>query len=150
MSEVNLEQWNETYSTTEVEEEGKDVEYTEVPDGSYNVKVDKVDLKNSQNGNPMLAWQLRITGPTQANRVLFRYNMLMNENNVKWLKKDLIICGIKLSKLSDLANHLEDLLDINLEVTKKTNGDFENVYFNKFITEGGGAETSSMEDDVPF
>ena len=143
--DVNLEQWNDSYADAVVEESD---EYADIPDGNYDVTVAKVELKNSQKGNPMLSWQLKITGPKMAGRMMFRHNMIMNDNNVKWLKSDLSVCGIILDKLSDLAGRLEDLLDLNIKVTKKTNGDFENVYLNGLI--GSNDAGGSVEEDVPF
>jgi len=41
------------------------------------------------------------------------------------------LCGVDLEKLSDLPKHLKKLLDVKLEVTKKTKGDNENIFFNR-------------------
>ena len=48
-----------------------------VPDGRYSVNVDRVELKRSQNsGAKMLEWELRILGPSQAGRKLWKYTLL--------------------------------------------------------------------------
>ena len=70
-------------------------------------------------------------------------------NTLKFVKTDLHICGLDLEKLSDLPRNLSKLLDVKLEVTKKTKGDNENINFNsrivndrtpgKFRQEAGGA-----------
>ena len=54
-------------------------------------------------------------------------------NTLKFVKTDLHICGLDLEKLSDLPRNLSKLLDVKLEVTKKTKGDNENIYFNSRI-----------------
>ena len=63
-----------------------------------------------------------------------------------------------LQKLSDLPANLERLLDVKLEVTKRTKGDSENVYFNHRIVLDEGAagagwsdaHSGSSSEDVPF
>ncbi len=41
--------------------------------------------------------------------------------------------GMVLTKFSELAGRLEELLDVTLELTKRTKGDYSNVYFNRRI-----------------
>ncbi len=40
---------------------------------------------------------------------------------------------MELAKFSELADRLEELLDVTLEVTKRTRVDYTNVYFNRRI-----------------
>ena len=108
-------------------------QFDEVPDGKYQVKVEKVELARTQNGAPMLKWHLRVLGPQHRGRMMFRNNVMASSENIKFLKADLLACGLELGKLSDLPERLGELLDIALEVTRKTRGDFANVYINKRI-----------------
>ena len=129
MPPVDLADLDEDYTQAEVQEDSFDA----VPDGKYQVAVAKVHIARSKtSGAPMLKWQLKILGPTHAGRYLFRNNMLRKES-LAWLKTDLHRCGVALEKVSDLPSRLNDLLDIALEVTKKTKGDNENVYIGKRI-----------------
>lgn len=114
-------------------------EFPDVPDGKYQVKVDKVELTASKvTGNPMLKWDLVIlVGPYEGQH-LFRNNMLASPENLKYLKTDLHTCGVDLPRLSALESSLSQLLDITLEVQQKSrrdnNGnDQKNVYINKRI-----------------
>lgn len=110
-------------------------EIGEVPSGKYQVRVEKVYLKTSKTGKPMLAWQLRIVGGQYENQCLFRNNMLCSAENLKWLKTDLQTCGVFISGPSELKKQevLTELLDIVLEVTKKVNGDYDNIYLNSRV-----------------
>lgn len=65
--------------------------------------------------------------------MLWRNNVMATRENLKWLKTDLHVCGLDLQKLSELPANLERLLDVKLEVTKRTKGDNENIYFNRRI-----------------
>ena len=128
-------------------------DFDSVPDGKYQVNVEKVELTETHtSGNPMLKWTLRIIAPQQVNRLMWR-NSVITAKTLKFLKTDLHVCGLDLERLSDLPNHLGRLLDVKLEVTKRTKGDNENIYFNRRIDIATGANGYAREAGdalVPF
>ena len=129
--------------------EVSDSEFDSVPDGKYQVIVERVELVRTTKGDPMLKWTLRILGPTHEGRLLWRNNVMANSENVKWLKKDLYACELHLARISELPANLERLLDIHLDVTKKTRGEYESVYINKRIrtaAEAGAASTGKAKE----
>ena len=135
--DIDLTQFDEDYPEMEVE----DREFEPVPDGKYQVSVDKVEITRSKtSGNPMLKWCLKIIAPRFIGRLLWRNNMMVTKDNIRWLKGDLELCGLKLAKLSDLPANLENLLDVMLEVTKRTRGEFENIYFNRLLDLDAGRD----------
>ena len=150
--DLDLAQFDDDFETAEVEEK----EFDEIPDGKYQVKVDRVELTRSESsGNPMLKWALKIIGPAHKGRLLWRNNVIASAENVKWLKNDLYTCGLQIEKLSELSGKLEPLLDIGLEVTKRTKNEFENIYFNRRIVLDdsdavGSAGGASDNDMIPF
>jgi hypothetical protein len=109
----------------------EDSDFDPVPDGKYQVFVERVELLRSKAGNPMLKWCLRILGPQCQGRLLWRNNVIGSAENLKWLKTDLHTCGLTLGKLSELPARLPVLLDVRLEVTKRTRGENESVFLNK-------------------
>ena len=143
---IDLAQFDDDFHAEQTEERG---DFESVPDGKYQVAVEKVELTEAQStGNPMLKWTLRVIAPKFINRLMWR-NSVITHNTLKYLKSDLHLCGLDLDKISDLPKHLKTLLDVKLEVTKKTKGDNENIFFNrridndrapgKFRQEAGGA-----------
>ncbi len=145
IEEFDLTQLDDEYEEAPVEER----EFDDIPDGKYQVRVEKAELTRSQtSGNPMLKWTLKILGPRFAGRYLWRNNVITRDN-LKWLKTDLHTCGVVLSKLSELQSRLGDLLDITLEVTKKTRGESESIYINRRIVID---ESREVEDSAlaPF
>lgn len=125
---VDLTQFDQPYSEEKPEERGESV-----PDGTYQVTVEKVELTESKtSGNPLLKWKLKVIAPKQIGRIIWR-NSVFTANTLKYIKTDLHLCGLDLEKLSDLPKHLEKLLDVKLEVTKKTKGENESVFFNRRI-----------------
>ena len=128
---IDLSQFDNDFRSEQPEERG---DFESVPDGKYQVVVEKVELTEAHTtGNPMVKWTLRVLAPKFINRLMWR-NSVITHNTLKYVKTDLHLCGLDLDKISDLPNHLKKLLDVKLEVTKKTKGDNENIYFNSRIT----------------
>src|ERR1044071_6978576 len=101
LPDIDLSQFDEEFAAAPVEER----EFSEVPDGKYQVQVDKVELTTAKSsGNAMLAWTLRILGPQYAGRLLWRHNVIATRENVRWFKNDLHVCGLDLVKLSELRD----------------------------------------------
>jgi hypothetical protein len=66
------------------------------------------------------------------------------------VKGDLKTLGLELSKFSELSGRLEELLDVTLEVTKRTRGDYTNVYFNRRIRIAAVSNGEIPVGDMPF
>ncbi|MBU0616547.1 MAG: DUF669 domain-containing protein [Planctomycetes bacterium] len=119
----------------------------EVPDGKYQVRVQRVKLERSQKGDPMLKWDLVVLSGPHANRHIFK-NAVITQASLKFVKADLKTLGLELPRFSELPNHLQQLLDHALEVTKRTKDEYTNVYFNKRIQVPAGEPIP--EGDIPF
>jgi hypothetical protein len=147
---IDLTQFDDEYRSEQPEERG---DFESVPDGKYQVTVEKVELTEAQStGNPMLKWTLRVIAPKFINRLMWR-NSVITHNTLKYVKTDLHLCGLDLEKLSDLPRQLKGLLDVKLEVTKKTKGDNENIFFNRRIETGrtsGNFRQEAGDALVPF
>ena len=147
---IDLSQFDKEYREQQPEEGG---DRDSVPDGKYQVNVEKVELTEAQSsGNPMLKWKLRVIAPKFINQVMWR-NSVITHKTLKYVKTDLHICGLDLDKLSDLPQRLAALLDVKLEVTKKTKGDNENIFFNRRIDNDRAPGKFRQEADdalVPF
>lgn len=115
-----------------------------IPDGPYDVRVESVELtKSKTSGQPMLKWALRILGPAHQNRMLWK-NRVINQNTIKWVKAELDICGLEAEPFSDLPKLLPALLGIELQVMKRTNNGYEDIYFNRLVKD------QVDDDDLPF
>jgi len=144
----DLSEFDEEYASAEVEERS----FEAIPDGKYQVQVDRLEMAHAKtSGNPMLKWSLKILGPSHQGRLLWRNNVMASAENIKWLKADLFACGLELEKLSDLPANLEKLLDVKLEITKRTRGENENIYFNRRIVMDDIPDANDeLADDIPF
>lgn len=150
-ADIDLSRFDDDFAEAPIEER----EFDEVPDGKFQVNVDKVELTTAKSsGNAMLKWTLRILGPQYAGRLLWRHNVMATRENIRWLKNDLHLCGLDLVRLSELPDHLNQLLDVQLEVTKRTRGENVNIYFNRRLMldeQGtGAAHGRTGRDGVPF
>ncbi len=116
---MDLTQFDEGYNQAEVQVSN----FVEVPDGKYQVQIEKVEIVSTSTGKPMIKWQFHIRGGNEnfIGKKLFK-NSVITENTLKMIKSDLMTMGVELKKFSDLPSHLSDLLDLGLEVFKKTSG----------------------------
>jgi hypothetical protein len=121
--------------------------YEEVPDGKYQVRVQRAALGTSQAGDAMLKWDLVVLSGQHAGRHVFK-NAVITHKSLPFVKGDLHTLGVQLGKFSDLPNHLEALLDQTLEITKRTRGEYTNVYFNRRL-EGLSSEGLGLASDEP-
>ena len=123
---VDLREFDEDYDQAEAPD------FEEVPDGKYQVRVMKAQLGKSTKGDPMLKWDMVVLSGPQAGRHVFK-NSVITRDSIPYVKGDLKTLGLVLPRFSDLGDHLEKLLDKTAEVTKRTRGEFANVYINKLI-----------------
>ncbi|MBU6172984.1 MAG: DUF669 domain-containing protein [Planctomycetes bacterium] len=121
----------------------------EVPDGKYQARIDSVRLDSSQKGDPMIKWDLQVLSGSQAGRHIFK-NSVITQASLPYVKGDLKTLGMELAKFSELAGRLEELLDVTLEVTKRTRGDYTNVYFNRRIRIAIAPTGESPAGGMPF
>ena len=145
---VDLSYLDDEYAETEIPEQ----EFSPIPDGKYQVLVERAEISTAQSsGNPMLKWTLRILGPAYRDRLLWKNSVLLS-GLLQYVKKDLQTCGIHLQRISDLPDHLESLLDVRLEIVKKTKNESESIYFNKLISRSAedNYERTSKEAMTPF
>ncbi len=142
-SHVDLSDFDDDFSSAE------SPSFDEVPDGKYQVTIDSVRLDRSQRGDPMIKWDLLVIAGPHQGRHIFK-NSVITPAALPYVKGDLKTVGLQLAKFSDLSARLEDLLDVNLEITKRTRGDYTNVYFNKRIEIAAGNSRSHSDDGVPF
>jgi len=142
-SDVDLSEFDDDFSSAEAPS------FDEVPDGKYQVRIDAVRLDRSQKGDPMIKWDLIVIAGQHNGRHIFK-NSVITPAALPFVKGDLKTLGLELAKFSDLAGRLKSLLDVTLEITKRTRGEYANVYFNKRIQIADDAATQPPADEVPF
>lgn len=126
--------------------------HDEVPDGKYQVRIHGVRLDRSQKGDPMIKWDLVVIAGSQCNRHIFK-NSVITPAALPFVKGDLKTLGLNLAKFSELQQRLEELLDVTLEVTKRTKGEYTNVYLNKRMQLAASAAAPPPprnSGDIPF
>ena len=124
-------------------------EYDEVPDGKYHARIESVRLETSQKGDPMIKFDLEVLSGSHAGRHIFK-NSVITQASLPYVKGDLRTLGLELSKFSELSGRLDELLDVTLEITKRTRGDYSNVYFNRRIRLASTSNGEVPTKDLPF
>ena len=142
--DFGLAEFDEEFSSAEAPS------FEEVPDGKYQTRIQSVKLDRSQRGDPMIKWDLVVISGRHEGRHIFK-NSVITTAALPFVKADLKTAGLELSRLSELESRLEQLLDVLLEVTKRTRDEYANVYFNKrFQLAGGYTPPARSGDDCPF
>ena len=140
---VDLSSYDDDFATAEAPA------YDEVPDGKYQARIESVKLESSQKGDPMIKFDLEVLSGSQAGRHIFK-NSVITQASIPYVKGDLKTLGLELAKFSQLSERLEELLDVTLEVTKRTRGDYTNVYFNRRIQIAAASHGDVPSGDMPF
>jgi hypothetical protein len=98
----------------------------------------------------MIKFDLEVLSGSHAGRHIFK-NSVITQASIPYVKGDLKTLGLELSKFSELSGRLEELLDVTLEVTKRTRGDYTNVYFNRRIRLAAASNGEvPPSPDMPF
>ena len=126
-----------------------------VPDGRYNAEIEQVILTRATGGAPMLEYTLVIIsdGPHKGRKVW--YHRTITERSLKWVKLELSVCGLRLERISEVADHLPALAKVRLDITIRTKGEHRNVYFNRRL-DATAADANVFEggdeggDDFPI
>ena len=140
---VDLTAFDDEFNTAEAPSQD------EVPDGKYQVRIDSVRLEHSQKGDPMIKWDLIVLSGSQAGRHIFK-NSVITAASLPFVKGDLKTVGLALTKFSELEGRLEELLDVTLELTKRTKGEYANVYFNRRIQIAITTSSNRADSIAPF
>jgi Protein of unknown function (DUF669) len=116
-----------------------------VPDGEYPVVVEQVELTRTRtSGNSMLVWKFRIREGAYSGRVVLK-NRVITERTIPWLKEELVKCGLKLERLSELPARIPDLPGKELRILKRTRDGNSNVYI-----QWSAPRAVDSDDDLPF
>ena len=80
---MDFKKFNDKIDKNKFAEELEDIKknnrtYDEVPHGNYNVKIDKMEMKESSKGDPMFSVQFRILDGERKNSCIFM-NQVINE-----------------------------------------------------------------------
>lgn len=139
--------------------------FTPIPDGQYEVEVDKVEERSTHGGDEMWGLRLKITKGEYENRFIFD-NMVFSANAMKRVK---LICsrmGFDVSGEVDLKpdmllgrrciveTEIEDYEDDNGKVKKQNKIPFAGYYRieddGKAKPESKTTDPAPEEEDLPF
>lgn len=139
---------------------------TEIPDGTYQALIVNIALEESKkDATPQLKWEFIITGPSYANKHLWKYSQLIaNPESMKWLKGELRKIGFMGEKISAFINtanfYIDKEIELNLKTTERNGRKTQAIYFKKMLddvpTQAQPPQQSKQQafvdtaDDIPF
>lgn len=110
--------------------------FEELPDGTYVCNLDKVELRESQSGNQYFSFTNTVVDGEYTERKIF-VNMFLTEKTIKRTFSSIMnlitSCGYDLdpSMFGDyetLESCLQNLVNAQVTINKKTNGEFVNYH----------------------
>ena len=141
-----FEKWNSNVDLRGLQKDVKDAqdnkrEYEEIPHGEYEVKVDKMELKSSKKGDPMVSiWFTILEGKYKKSKLFLNqvitqgFQIHIVNELLKSMKTDLVIEFVDYKQYSELLLDVAEECDTNnLEFALKYE---DNKGYDKFtITE---------------
>jgi hypothetical protein len=149
----HLAQYKEVFDGAEVKEESN---FEDLPDGTYQMRVEEVRFEESKTSQkPMLTWTLVVVAPAgNINRKHWHYRSIADDKGIEWMKQELANAGMDVHGMdvTEIPDHLEDLLDRILQVTIKTKGEYRNSYINRVVGDVAtpADELPETSDDIAF
>ena len=146
-----FDKWNKNVDTEglakdakEAEQNGGSGDYPEVPVGTYEVKIDKMELKESSKGDPMFSAQFRILAGDHENQCLFMNQVITQGFQIgivnKFLRSLEVMDDVEFKDYEQYNNVILDIMELvdgNLEFLleyKKSKKDFP-IYTIKEVYE---------------
>jgi hypothetical protein len=155
--EVDLSRFDDEYARASTQTAQQPF-YDEIPDGFYDASIEEVQIGQTANtGNPMIVWKLRIHGPECRGKAITKVRVI-TDKTVAYLKQDLERLEVRLERLSELPDHIGEMIDRPVRIFKRTNPQrrWTDVFFvtgrKGPASEGwhGGQWATGTDDDLPF
>lgn len=126
-----FDKWNEQIDGLKMAKEVKEVEknggaeYKEIPVGEYEVKIEKMELKESKSGAPMVSVQFRIVEGEYKNSCLFMNQVVTQPFQISIVNSFLrsLDTGIEFDFDGNYAHYNDVILDV-FETTDKEKLEF--------------------------
>ena len=125
-----FDKWNQAIDGDKVAKETKEIEknggtgdYKEVPHGEYEVKIEKMELKESKKGDPMFSAQFRIlTGEFKKN-CIFMNQVIKQPFQIHNVNK--FLKSLDTDVYVEFNGNYEDYNDMILDVMEAVDGNLE-------------------------
>jgi hypothetical protein len=127
-------------------------EYSEIPPGTYQARLDKIYLaKSKASGRNQCVMEFNVISGKYAFRTIWKFGGMMTAEQLDFLTNDLRRIGIKEFKWSNLVEKFPTVLDKVFEIAIKQKGEFKNVYIGRELNTADFVTTEIKNgNDVPF
>ena len=138
---IDFKKWNEDFGgedAVKALKDAKENEYTEIPDGTYTCKLDKLELGESNKHKPMIKGQFRVVEGKHKKQCLFLNQVVTAgfpmHKGLEFLRSMQILDDSEID-FDGNYEHLNDLIldiaeeaeDLEFEIRKTKDGDFSRL-----------------------
>lgn len=143
---IDFNKWNEEFGGQDAvdalkDQENKQREFTEVPEGTYTCKLEKLELAESKNGKPMIKGMFRILYGNHKKQCIFVNQVFTmgfpQKKGLEFLKSLQVFDDSEIDFDGNFATFNDLLLDIaenaegmEFNVTKEKDGDWDRITVN--------------------
>ena len=127
-----LDQITEEWNDSEVNKGG---DFENVPDGTYQTRIDFAEICESKQGRPQIKYEMTVVSGDFSNRKLWKYDGLDSVESIGYARGGLARLGVEEDDVQELPEELAELVGTYCTVTVKTKGEFTNTYFKEALDE---------------
>ena len=131
---VDFKRWNEEFGGDEAVKalaDAKNNEFTELPDGEYTCKLEKLELAESKKGEPMVKGMFRITEGAHKKQCLF-YNQVFKRGFPQHKALEFLrSLDVFDESEVDFDGDFEDFNDLLLDIAEEANSNDMLFYIRK-------------------
>lgn len=113
-----FEKWNKNVNADfmkdlDAQENGQGGNFEKVPYDTYEVRIEKMEIKSSKNGDPMLSMQFKIVNGALKGRLIFMNQVILQPFQIHIANDFLrsLDCGLEI-KFKDYAQYSDLVLDV--------------------------------------
>jgi hypothetical protein len=142
---------DETHNPASVEDDG----FSKLPDGEYQVRLDKIYISRSQKERMQTVWEFEVISGPLAFRKIMKFSGMDTAVGLDFLTRDLRKVGIDNFKWSNVQTQFSKPLDklflLKLETKIKKEQPFQSVYILKALKQDEVLIGAPLkDDDIPF
>lgn len=144
---------DESHNPASVEDDG----FTKLPDGEYQIRLDKLYINRSKKGRMQTVWEFEVISGSHSFRKIMKFSGMDTAAGLDFLTRDLRKVGIENFKWSDVQTQFSKPLDklflLQLVTKEKNEQSYQSIYILKSLNQDEVMVSKTLQnadDEIPF